>query len=64
MRVVEAAVGTKQFQPNFLQEAADGEPAELVRVLVPMEDAQASFQIRVYLPLLDSRTCSEQSRPS
>ena len=35
----------KQFQRDCLQEAVNGEPAELVRALVPMEDAQASFQI-------------------
>ena len=45
MRVVRAPAGTEQFQRHFLQEAINGEPAELVRVLVPMEDAQASFQI-------------------
>ena len=39
------SVGIEQFQRNFLQEAANGEPAELVRALVPMEDAQTSFQI-------------------
>ena len=37
--------GTEQFQRDFLQEAVNGEPAELVRALVPMEDAQASFHI-------------------
>ena len=35
----------EHFQRDFLQEAVNGEPAELVRALVPMEDAQASFQI-------------------
>ena len=45
MRVVGVPVGTEQFERDFLQEAFRGEPAELVRVLVPMEDAQASFQI-------------------
>ena len=45
MRVVGVPVGTEQFQLIFLQEAVNGEPAELVRALVPMEDAQASFQI-------------------
>ena len=45
MRVVGVPVGTGQFQRYFLQEAVNGEPAELVRALVPMEDAQASFQI-------------------
>ena len=45
MRVVGVPVRTEQFQRDFLQEAVNGEPAELVRALVPMEDAQASFQI-------------------
>ena len=45
MRAVGVPVGTEQFQRDFLQEAVNGEPAELVRALVPMEDAQASFQI-------------------
>ena len=45
MRVVGVPVGTERFQRDFLQEAINGEPAELVRALVPMEDAQASFQI-------------------
>ena len=45
MRVVGVPVGTEQFQRDFLQEAANGEPAELVRALVPMEDAQANFHI-------------------
>ena len=45
MRVVGVPVGTAQFQRDFLQEAVSGEPAELVRALVPMEDAQAIFQI-------------------
>ena len=44
-RVVGVPVGTEQFQRDFLQEAVNGEPAELVRALVPMEDAQAIFQI-------------------
>ena len=43
MRVVGVPVGTEHFQRDFLQEAVNGEPAELVRALVPMEDAQASF---------------------
>ena len=45
MRVVGIRVETEQFQCDFLQEAVNGEPAELVRALVPMEDAQARFQI-------------------
>ena len=45
MRVVGVSVGTEQFQRDFLQEAVNEEPAELVRALVPMEDAQWSFQV-------------------
>ena len=45
MRVVEVPVGTDQFQRDFLQEAVSGEPAEIVRALVPMEDAQTNFPI-------------------
>ena len=45
MRVVGVPVGTEQFQRDFLQEAVNGESAELARAPVPMEDTQASFQI-------------------
>ena len=45
MRVVGVPVGTDQFKREFLHEAVNGEPAELVRALVPMTDAQASLQI-------------------
>ena len=45
IRVVGVPVGTEQFQRDLLQKAVNEEPAELVRALVPMEDAQASFQI-------------------
>ena len=45
MRVVGDPLGTEQFQRDFLQKAVNGEPAELLRALVPMEDAQASFKI-------------------
>ena len=45
MRAVGVPVGTEQFQRDFLQKGVNGESAELVRVLVPMKDAQASFQI-------------------
>ena len=45
MMVVGVPVGTEQFQRDFLQEVVNGEPAELVRALVPMEDAQVSLQI-------------------
>ena len=58
MRVVGVPVGTEQFQRDFLKEAVNGEPAELVRALAPMEDAHC-----VYPPLLASHICSEQSRP-
>ena len=44
-RVVGVPVGTEQFQREFLQEAVNGEPAELVRALVPLEDTQARFQV-------------------
>ena len=45
MRVVGVPVGTEQLHRDFLQEAVNGEPTELVRAQVPMEDARASFQI-------------------
>ena len=45
MRAVGVPVGTEQIHRDSLQEAVNGEPAELVRALVPMEDAQASIQI-------------------
>ena len=45
MRVVGVPVGTEQFQRDFLQEVVNEEPSELVRALVPMEDAQASCKI-------------------
>ena len=45
MRVVGVPIGIYQFNRNFLQEAVNGEPVELVRALVPMEDVQAKFQI-------------------
>ena len=45
VRVVGVTDGTKHFKRNFFQEVVNEEPAELVRALVPMEDAQASFQI-------------------
>ena len=45
MRVVGVPVGTKQFKRDFFQDAINGEPAELVRALIPTEDAQANFQI-------------------
>ena len=48
-RVVGVPVETEQFQRDFLLEAFSGKPAELVRALVPVEDAQASFQI-LHLP--------------
>jgi len=38
-------VGTEKFKRDFVKEAVNGETAELVRALVPMDDAQASFQI-------------------
>ena len=38
-------MGTEKFKRDFVKEAVNGETAELVRALVPMDDAQASFQI-------------------
>ena len=43
MRVVGVPLGTEQFKRGFFHEKVHGELAELVRALVPMEDAQASF---------------------
>ena len=45
MKVVRVSVGTEHFKLDFLQDLVNGEPAELVRALVPMEGAQAIFQI-------------------
>ena len=45
IRVVYLRVGTCHFKRNFFQEAIHGGSAELLRALVPMEDAQGSFQI-------------------
>ena len=63
MRVVGVPVGTEQFQRDFLQEAVNGELAELIRALVPMEMPKRAFRYCVYLSLLASHVCSEQSRP-
>ena len=43
--VVGGPVGTEYFKLDFLQKVINGESAELARVLVLIEDAQASFQI-------------------
>ena len=56
-------VGTEQFQRDFFQEAVNGEPAELVRALVPMEIPKRAFRFCVYLPLPACHICFEQSRP-
>ena len=45
LRVVGVPVGTEHFKRVFLQEVVNEEPAELVKALFPMEDAQASFHI-------------------
>ena len=45
MGVVGVPIGTEQFKRDFLLEAVNEEPVEFVRAPVPMEDAQASFQI-------------------
>ena len=38
-------MGTQKFKRDFVKEAVNGEIAELVRALVPVDDAQVSFQI-------------------
>ena len=43
--MVVVSVGIEYFKRNFLQEVINGEPDKLVRVLVAMEDAQATYQI-------------------
>ena len=45
MRVMGVPVGTEQFKRDFLGEAVNGKPAELVRSHVPMKDAQTIFQV-------------------
>ena len=45
MRAVRVPIGTVCFKWYFSQEVVNGKPAKLVGALVPMEDAQASFQI-------------------
>ena len=57
-------VGMEQLKRNFLHdEAINGEPVEFVRALVQMEDAQASFRYRVYLPFPTCHTPFVRSRP-
>ena len=53
MRAVGVPVETEQFKRYFLQEGANRESAKLVRALIPMENAQASFQVLRLSP--DSR---------
>ena len=43
MTVVGVPFEIEHFKREFLQEVVNGEPAELVKALVLMEDAQASF---------------------
>ena len=58
------SVGTGNFKRDFLQEVVKGEPAELVRALVPMEDTQANFQIScIYLPFPACHTSFAQIHP-
>lgn len=45
LRVVGVPIGADWIQNDFAREVTMGKPAELLRVLVKMEDAQASFQI-------------------
>ena len=50
MILVRIPIQTDQFKRDILQEVVSGEPAELVRVVVPIEDTQASFISCVHLP--------------
>ena len=43
IRVIGLPVGTKKNKRDYLQEVVSGKPAELVRALIPMKNAQASF---------------------
>lgn len=43
MREVGVPVEKEQLERDVLQQACNGEPAELVKSLVSMKDAQASF---------------------
>ena len=45
IRAVRVPIGTVYFKRDFSQEIVNGKLAKLVGVLVPMEDAEASFQI-------------------
>lgn len=58
MRLVGVSVKTEQFKRAFLQEPIHGQPAELVQALVPMNDAQASFQFCVCLRFPSCHTSS------
>ena len=42
MRVVAVRVGTEHVKRDFLQDVVDGEPAELVWALIPMEVSSPS----------------------
>ena len=50
MRVVGVPVGTEQFKRDFMKEVVDGEPAELVRALVPLDSTQASVCLYLQFP--------------
>ena len=63
MRVVGEPVGIEQFKRDFLQEAVDGEPAELVRALGPWRMPKRAFRFCVYLLLPACHISFEQSRP-
>ena len=45
MKVVGVPVGIEQFKQDFVKKAVNGELAEPVRTLVPIDDAQASFKL-------------------
>ena len=63
-RVGGVVVGTEHFKRDFLKGVGNGNPAELVRALGPIEVAQASLQIlRLSAASRLSYTCFTQSRP-
>ena len=43
MWVVELPVGAENSKRGFLQEVSDGEPAELIKALVPKKNPKARF---------------------
>lgn len=63
MRVVDVPIGVEAFQRHSMTEAMRADPAELLWVLVPMEDTQARFQI-MRLSLTIYTACFLRTFPS